>query len=115
MINLDDALGIHPQMLQYRTSRTAILTSNIANVDTPNYKAKDLQFSSVLQGVGAERSYQIETNQLFRIPIQRSRDGNTVELESEQARFAQNAMEYQQSLQFLRSKISGLNKAIEGQ
>ncbi|SDH13842.1 flagellar basal-body rod protein FlgB [Vibrio xiamenensis] len=115
MINLDDALGVHPMMLQYRTERTAVLASNIANVDTPNYKAKDLTFNAVMSSVSSDRSLTLETDSLYRIPVQRTRDGNTVELHSEQARFAQNSMEYQQSLQFLKAKVSGLKRAIEGQ
>ncbi|KQH85576.1 flagellar biosynthesis protein FlgB [Vibrio furnissii] len=116
MINLDEALGVHPMMLQFRTERTSVLASNIANADTPNYKAKDVSFNVVMTGLMEETSaIGIQTESLYRIPVQRSRDGNTVELQSEQARFAQNNMEYQQSLQFLKSKISGLKRAIEGQ
>ncbi len=115
MINLDEALGVHPMMLQYRTERTSVLASNIANADTPNYKARDVTFSAVMSHVGSVSGSSIQTDTLYRIPVQRSRDGNTVELQSEQARFAQNSMEYHQSLQFLKSKVSGLKRAIEGQ
>lgn len=115
MISLDDALGIHPTMLQFRTERTSVLASNIANVDTPNYKAKDVTFNAVMSEIGGVSSTRIQTDTMYRIPVQRSRDGNTVELQSEQARFAQNSMEYHQSLQFLKSKVSGLKRAIEGQ
>ncbi len=115
MVNLDDALGIHPEMLNYRMQRTSVLASNIANVDTPNYKAKDLSFDVVMSGIGNSQSLSISDQVMYRIPTQKTRDGNTVELQSEQTRFAQNAMEYQQSLQFLKQKISGLRTAIEGQ
>ncbi len=115
MVNLDDALGIHPDMLNYRMQRTSVLASNIANVDTPNYKAKDLSFDVVMSGIGNNQSLSITDQVMYRIPTQKTRDGNTVELQSEQTRFAQNAMEYQQSLQFLKQKISGLRTAIEGQ
>ncbi len=115
MINLDNALGVHPMMLQYRTERTQVLASNIANADTPNYKAMDISFNSVMSDVSGQKNYQIQTESLYRVPMQKSRDGNTVELQSEQAKFAQNSMEYYQSLQFLKSKVSGLKTAINGQ
>lgn len=111
MINLDNALGIHPDILKYRMERTSVLATNIANVDTPNYQAKDLSFDYVLNNAGRN---EVSSTVMYRIPTQRTRDGNTVELQSEQTRFAQNAMEYQQSLQFLKQKISGLRTAIEG-
>ncbi len=114
MISLDDALGIHPSILQYRMERTSVLASNIANVDTPNYQAKDVAFEHVLSKVDGRTFDTVDTQVMYRIPLQKTRDGNTVELQSEQTRFAQNAMEYQQSLQFLKQKISGLRSAIEG-
>ncbi len=109
----DDVLGIHPQMLQFRAQRAAVLASNIANVDTPNYKARDVTFEQVYLSVndGAGR---IDTQDKYRVPMQRSRDGNTVELHSEQARFAENSQRYEQSMQFLKSKVRGLKSAIEG-
>ncbi|MGR5167205.1 flagellar basal body protein [Vibrio astriarenae] len=115
MIHLDQVLGIHPQMVKYRIERAAVLSSNIANVDTPNFKAQDLQFDAVMRGVGTAKSHDISQTLQYRIPTQRSRDGNTVELEAEQARFAQNVMDYHQSLAFLQSKVSGIQKAIKGQ
>lgn len=114
MINLDNALGVHPMMLQYRTERTQVLASNIANADTPNYKAQDLSFNAVMSNVSGQ-GYQVQTESMYRIPVQKSRDGNTVELQAEQAKFAQNSMEYYQSLQFLKSKVSGIKSAITGQ
>ncbi|MFV0575302.1 MAG: flagellar basal body protein [Vibrio sp.] len=115
MINLDAALGVHPMMLQYRTERTTVLASNIANVDTPNYKAKDVTFNAIMNDISGADRISLQKETLYRIPMQRSRDGNTVELQAEQAKFAQNSMEFHQSLQFLKSKVSGLKKAIEGQ
>lgn len=105
MVNLDDALGIHPEMLNYRMQRTSVLASNIANIDTPNYKAQDLSFDVVMSGIGNNQTLSISDQVMYRIPTQKTRDGNTVELQSEQTRFAQNAMEYQQSLQFLKQKF----------
>ncbi len=114
-IDINNVLGLHEQMLQLRTQRTAILTSNIANSDTPNYKAMDIDFMDIVKRLDAGKPIDTNADLKYRIPLQRSKDGNTVELESEQARFVRNSMEYQQSIAFLRSKINGLNKAIEGQ
>lgn len=115
MIDLDAALGVSPQMLQLRTQRAEVIASNIANVDTPNFKARDLVFSEVLaqSSVNAQHA-EVKSELLYRVPTQKTRDGNTVELQHEQSIFAQNSMEYQQSLQFLKSKISGIQKAIDG-
>ncbi len=55
---------------------------------------------------------EVETK--YRVPMQPSEDGNTVELNSEQARFSQNSMDYQSSLTFLNLQLSGLKEAIEG-
>ena len=114
-MNLDAIFGIHPQILQYRNDRSAVLASNIANVDTPHYKSMDLQFSVMFNKIADNEKIDIKQESFYRIPLQKSKDGNTVELEREQAKFAQNAMEYQQSLAFLKSKIAGLKNAIKGE
>lgn len=44
-ISFDKALGIHEQALSFRAQRAEVLANNIANADTPNYKARDLDFS----------------------------------------------------------------------
>ena len=114
-INLDAALGIHPQTLDFRVERSKMLAGNLANAETPGYKARDLDFKTVMtqinSGMGHDRSYQAA----YRVPYQTSGDQNTVELGKEQARYSQNAMDYQTSLTFLNMKISGLKSAIEGQ
>ncbi len=114
LIDIDTALGVSPAMLQLRANRAEVIASNIANVDTPNYKAKDMKFTAVMNHLESSSISRIESDVLYRVPFQKSRDGNTVELQNEQSKFAQNAMEYQQSLQFFKSKISGLEKAING-
>lgn len=114
MIDIEAALGVSPTMLQLRAQRAEVIASNIAHVDTPNYKAKDIKFTAVMNSLDSGSVSRVESDVLYRIPFQKSRDGNTVELQNEQSNFAQNAMEYQQSLQFFKSKISGLEKAING-
>ena len=117
-ITFDDALGIHPEALNFRVQRTKVLASNLANVDTPGYLARDLSFETVMgqmnaNGVGpTKQTMQISAQ--YSIPYQNSSNGNTVELGVEQAKFTQNNMDFQTSLTFLNMKFSGLAKVIEG-
>lgn len=120
--NIDQALGVHQHGLAMRAERAKVLASNIANVDTPGYKARDVDFRAELQKI--DRQYkqirgdmprpQLDmTNAVkYRIPMQPSQDGNTAELGVEQAAYNQNAMDFETSLTFLNSKLSGLKKAI---
>lgn len=122
---VDKALGIHQYALQVRVERAKVLASNLANVDTPGYLARDIDFRSSLQRVA--RALESHRGQApmprldligdlkYRIPMQPSADGNTSEVGPEQTRFAANAMDFQTSLTFLNMKISGLRQAIEGQ
>lgn len=128
-INFNNALGIHPQALVLREKRGEILAANLANADTPDYKARDLDFKSVLSQTmepkaGLERTQAghmqaqhmvLGADLLYRNPQQPSLDGNTVEAHIEQAKYAENAVQYQASLQFINSKFSGLMTAIRGE
>jgi len=121
-INFEQALGVHPNTLAFRTQRAKVLASNLANVDTPNFKARDISFEDAMSQVANEarakhqarrrpQSYEL----LYRNPQQPAQDGNTVELGVEQAKFASNAMAFETSTSFLNMKLSGLKKAINGQ
>lgn len=127
-INFDNALGIHPQALALREKRGELLAANLANADTPGYKARDLNFESVFKQnleltQTMERTHTkhlptrnvLEAQTLYRNPNQASLDGNTVEANVEQAKYAENAVQYQASLQFLNSRFSGLMMALRGQ
>ncbi len=129
-ISFENALGLHPQSLALRERRSEVLASNLANADTPGYKARDLDFHSVLQKtMPAQASSMERTNAghlqvsneilgaqlLFRNPHQSSLDGNTVEAHIEQGKYAENAVQYQASLTFLNGKFSGLMTAIRGE
>jgi len=130
-INFDNALGIHSLALKLRGERTEILAGNLANADTPNYKAQDLDFQSLLKGLApapaplkpavTQASHQTPASPrfgrelLYRTPSQPSLDGNTVETEREQLRFAENAVLFQASLQFLGDRFAGLRSAIKGE
>ena len=110
-INFDSALGIHPHALQHRAVRSKVLASNLANVDTPGYKARDVEFRAVL----SEHMSSAGVSEVkYRNPYQNSLDGNTVELSVEQAAFAQNQMDFETSLMFLKSKADGIRHALEG-
>ena len=123
------AFAVHEQALKMRAERNEVLSSNIANADTPNYKARDLDFASALKSVQGGALPMQPTSALhsqpanvmstgaelkFRIPMQPTLDGNTVETDVEQAAFAENAVQYRASLTFLNGAISGLRYAIKG-
>jgi flagellar basal-body rod protein FlgB len=129
-ISFDSALGIHQKALALRSQRAEILASNIANADTPGYKARDIDFKSTLANIetrsngGLTRTnpkhIQISTADnnaevLYRTPNQSSLDGNTVDGLLEKSAFAENALRYQASLTFLGGKFKGLMAAIKGE
>ncbi len=109
----DSIFGIHATALQLRAQRMSMLASNIANAATPGYKARDLDFAKALDLAGQGQSP--ETAIAFRIPVQPSLDGNTVELPTEQTAFAENALAYRSSLAFLQGRISTLSRALKGE
>ncbi len=117
-ISFENALGVHPQALNFRVQRTKVLASNLANVDTPGYLARDVSFKTVMDEMspnGVDKATpRLKISSQYAIPYQNSKDGNTVELGVEQAKFTQNTMDFQTSLTFMNMKFSGLAKAIEG-
>lgn len=130
-INFDTALGIHADALKIRARRAELLASNLVNVDTPNYKARDIDFQSAMKMAASGQSSAMQTthsqhmstsgslqNDLtiqFRTSIQDSLDGNTVDEQIEQAQFMQNTVQYQASLSFLGARFQGLLSAIRGE
>ena len=120
-------LGGHAQALMTYGRRAEILASNLANADTPGYKARDVDFRSVLAAATpgnmlmtdkrhmSSRQSGAGADLLYRSPYQSSLDGNTVETHIEQAAFADNAVRYQASLRFLGGSIKGLLTAIKGE
>ena len=125
---LEGHLKVHSESLALRSKRNEILSSNIANAATPNFKAKDLDFTEMLNnkmGFGEinttnKRHFAVsigpnEQGVKFRQNVTPSKDGNTVELHVEQMQFSENVMRYQSSLEFLNRKISGLMSAIKGE
>jgi|TARA_R100001509_G_scaffold102600_1_gene60272 flagellar basal-body rod protein FlgB len=132
-ISFDKALGLHEKALGFRSQRAEVLANNIANADTPNYKARDLDFSSVLaeqsarsQGgfgvtrtsdkhIAAEGLEIADASLRFRTPAHPSLDQNTVDLQIEQSNYAKNAVDFQASFTLLNSKFKGLISALRGE
>lgn len=120
MLNrLDDMLNFHTQALRVRDQRQQVLASNIANADTPNYKAVDFDFGAALREAtsarpgsapGAAQNPQL----LYRTPGQAALDGNSVEADAERAKLADNAIRYEAALRVLTGKIKTMLSAIQG-
>lgn len=123
------AFSQHEQALKFRAHRNQVLSSNIANADTPNYKARDLSFKDALNNANQKALNMTRTSDLhkqawgqtpdgaktmYRVPHQPTLDGNTVEMDVEQAAFAENALQYRASLAFLDGKIRTLRFALKG-
>ncbi len=128
-ISFDAALGNSPKLLALREKRSEILAANLANADTPNFKARDLDFSRVLKksmpqptllahtqpGHFAPEQPFLGAQLKYRNPNQVSLDGNTVEEHIEQAKYAENSMQYQTTLQWLGGEFKDLTSAFTGQ
>lgn len=132
MNTLDHYFGIHQDALRMRSARAQLIAENIANADTPNYKARDIDFASVLKATseGVQSSAMRVTNAghigvddasfggfetTYRTPHGASLDNNTVDSDAEKSEFLRNAVQYQASLKFLDSKIRTLISAIKGE
>ena len=95
-----------------------LLASNIANASTPGYKAKDIDFRAAMAAAdnpGSTVDGAIDGATKYRVPLQPSQDGNTVELTTEQTAFAENAVAYQTTLSFLNGRISTITRALKGE
>ena len=133
MINrLDEALRFQQTALSLRSARQELLASNIANADTPDYKAKDINFASALQNALAGTAAALPVAQtspmhlqgnagqnvlgapvMYRKPLQPSADGNTVDMDAERAQFADNALHYEASVRFVNDELQDIQAAIQ--
>ena len=136
-INLDKLVGFHESALNIRTERMEVIAGNLANANTPGYKARDIDFNKAMRSAMQEASgnstghssKMVRTNERhlsgnstsvaanfdvqYRIPTQPDTgDGNTVEVQAERNRFLDNGLRYQASLEFLNGKIKGMKKAL---
>lgn len=129
-IGFDNALGLHARALQVRAARAEVLANNLANADTPGFKARDMNFRAVLAGeVEAANNLSMQRTHnghiagkgsqdeqlLYRNPMQPSIDGNTVETQIEKSHFAKNSMDYNATFEFLSGKFKGLRNALRGE
>ena len=134
MINkLDKELNFHHQALSLRAARQELLSGNVANADTPNFKAKDIDFASVLHEklslttnlnkvslnttspahINSAAQGAFGDNILYRVPLQPSADGNTVDMDMERTRFADNAIKYDASMTFLNTEFRNISLAMQ--
>lgn len=136
-MNLDAYLGVHADALKLRSQRTEVLARNLANADTPGYQARDFDFRAALAQAsgsgGADAPVALKTthaNQIatavdasgetnpnlkYRVPMAPALDGNTVDVQMEQANFAENSVRFQATLTFLNARFRSLMTAITGQ
>lgn len=125
----DNLFGMHTQALGLWQKRAEVLASNLANADTPGYLARDVDFRKALADAsgGSEKLAMVATapghvdastqaaDQLaYRVPLQPTMDGNTVDTQVEQSSFAANSVHYQASLSFITAQIRMLRTAITG-
>jgi flagellar basal-body rod protein FlgB len=122
---LDDYLRFNEMALSLRSQRQELLASNIANADTPNFKARDIDFSNALQGALArypnaraaadgKTLADGATPVLYRTVTQGAVDGNTVDMDTERTQFADNALRYEAGITMLNQQIRNMLTAIQG-
>ena len=125
MNKLDEMLNFNHQALNLRAQRQQVLASNIANADTPGYKARDFDFKSALAAAaaqpataeasgGAAPAPAPQPELLYRRVIQPSIDGNTVDMDMERAQFAENTVHYESNITALTHQIRMMLAAIQG-
>lgn len=134
MLNrLTSTLDFHGQALALRSERQRLIASNIANADTPNYLARDVDFASALkQATGAQQGAAVLTstqpghialgstdavvqaNLVYATPSQTNLDRNTVDMDRERANFADNSVRYEATLRFINSNVRTTLDAIRG-
>ena len=128
-IGFDKGFELHAQGMQLRAQRAEVIAGNIANADTPGYKAKGMDFRKAMQQATQQQQMgmnktnakhfdvrtEINNNVAFRIPDQPDTgDGNTVDVQVERNLYLENSLEYQAGVQFLNGKISALKNVISG-
>lgn len=130
---IDSTFQFHQAALNLRAARQELIASNIANADTPNYKARDVDFAKALQNVMAGTDESLDMSRtapehfngasgdtvmgapvMYRTPLQPSADGNTVDMDVERAQFADNALRYEASVRFLSDRVKDVLAALQG-
>ena len=130
MTTLTQDLSLFSQAMNLRTQRHQVLASNIANADTPNYKARDFSFENAMQNamagsVGGSVAMATTSGRhlagsnaggsaalQYRKETQSAVDGNTVDMDVERSQIAENAMQYQIVSQLISDRIKGMRSAL---
>ena len=126
MSMLDNIFWVHEQAVQLRQRCISLLGENIANADTHNFKAKDLDFKALMnneRSMSARRTHDMHIDNklgnksglVYRVPNNPAADGNTVELNFQQAEFGKESARYTATLQFLENRIGGVRRALRGE
>lgn len=128
-ISLDKLTNLHHRAVTVRQDRMELISGNLANQNTPGYKARDIDFKEAMKSAsynqrmhldrtsGSHIEAQMQSDRLvaFRMPTQPDTgDGNTVEAQLERNTFLDNGLRMQASLQFLDGKFKGMKKALGG-
>ncbi len=127
-LDINKYLATNARALSIANQRMELLASNVANTDTPGYKARDVDFKAAMQSAGSQELPQVATRRghivatagptqatpMYRVPTQSSLDGNTVDAQQESAAIAETSIRYQATLTFLNSQIKGIRLAITG-
>jgi flagellar basal-body rod protein FlgB len=128
MTKLDELFRFSQTALNVHAYRQQLIASNIANADTPGYQARDIDFATVLKDAQAGQgkpqvaplrgngpdATPFGTELLYRSVVQRSVDGNTVDLDIERAQFAENAVRYEAQLMFVSGQVKSMLAVIQG-
>jgi flagellar basal-body rod protein FlgB len=130
-ISFDKVTGFQEQALKLTTQRAELLANNIANADTPGFKARDIDFKAMLRArLGMQKTLDVEKTDphhlsfedtaeqgklMYRLPAQPAIDGNTVDTQTEIVQYTKNAMDFQSSFLFLNNRFKGLTSAIKGE
>lgn len=132
-ISIEKQFGVHQYALQLRAERAGVIANNIANADTPGYKARDIDFKSMLNermgvptdsvSLATSNSVHLSTGMQqdsinglkYRNPLQPSIDGNTVDSQREKTEFVSNNMGFQAAFQFLNGRVKSMLQAIKGE
>ena len=137
-LNLDTYIGVHADALKLQSKRMEVIADNLANSDTPGYKARDIDFRAAMASaggaggasapsapvklattnpghLGTDPATEANASLKYRVPLAPALDGNTVDAQQEQAAFADNTVRYQATLTFLSSRFRSLMTAITGQ
>lgn len=103
----NEEISVHERAVALRAYRTQLLASNIANADTPNYKAVDINVNEALK----QEDQKVSTQ--YSIPSQANLDGNTVEMDNERTKFAKNALMYEYSIGQIKEHYQGLDELLK--